>query len=439
MFCHLKKGVALCMALVMMGTSLSACSYEEEDLYQPVADQYEDDRGVLDGLPEKMVSSVIDGLGAGAKQVGTSVLSWAAKGILNSLGFNYGEDQTQAYVKQCLDKLNSLTDSISDIQSQLKNVEKLSTDNKYMQVFQYFQNRYDELKSVAESAYKTFAEMNWQSEDKPSVEELSQLCSDFADTLDKDYGALENELLQFGYALRGNTSTSSTTTKYSIMDTMQYFAESETPFRNQRYAIEDSILVPSMMLYDYGRQMVEWHLGYQLESYGVTNLYLAADGTIIGFTYQAPETGEKTEAGKETDSEQTEAVTYQCLLSHSGDLADYQADLQELKIENAPVADFTKTAGLKAYNLGVRFEQLEKQRLAIWDKYDSMPREESADKTNVLETLNNQTMSTDVKTVTCADFLSVSGGIPRGRPRTRGILISRSNLILFPAAVSRNS
>ena len=132
-------------------------------------------------------------------------------------------------------------------------------------------------------------------------------------------------------------------------------------------------------------------------------------------------------------------MTYRCLLSHSGDLADYQADLQELKIENAPVADFTKTAGLKAYNLGVRFEQLEKQRLAIWDKYDSMPREESADKTNVLETLNNQTMSTDVKTVTCADFLSVSGGIPRGRPRTRGILISRSNLILFPAAVSRNS
>ena len=127
-------------------------------------------------------------------------------------------------------------------------------------------------------------------------------------------------------------------------------------------------------------------------------LYLAADGTLIGFGYADPD-GDGT------------SVNYQCSLTgDSNFVSQYQTDLEKLGLQNAPYADFTRTAGLKAYNLAIRYEQQGKQKLKKKKKYAAMPHEETDEKTDVLETLNNTTFGTDVKTVTCAEFLSVSNG-----------------------------
>lgn len=250
------RGIALILSLTMLIPLFSGCNQDNETYYKTTADEYNDEREVLDNISNLMLQAVTSGVGAGAKEVGTSVASWVAKGILNALGFDYGQDQTLTYVKECLQKLDNITGSIEDIQGQLNDIEKLSVDNKYMQVFTYFQNRYDALLSDASTAYKTFFEMDRQSKGNPTSDNMEKLCADFANMLDTRYSDLESKVLQLGYALMGNTSAASATTKYSIMDTMTYFAESETPFRNQRYAIENSVLVPSMTLYDYGHQMV---------------------------------------------------------------------------------------------------------------------------------------------------------------------------------------
>ena len=89
-----------------------------------------------------------------------------------------------------------------------------------------------------------------------------------------------------------------------------------------------------------------------MESYGVVALYLAADGTLIGFGYADPD-GDGI------------SVNYQCSLTgDSNFVSQYQTDLEKLGLQNAPYADFTRTAGLKAYNLAIRYEQQGKQRIA---------------------------------------------------------------------------
>ncbi len=402
------RPIALLLSVITVMSVFIGCNGKSDnDYYEPVADVYDDDRGVIDSIGDKMEEAIVSVFQSGCKSAGTSIGTWAYKGILNALGFEYGKDYTLEYVKQCLEKLTEIENSIGDIKEELSEIKEISNDSKYSAVYEYYVSCYNNLCSDAKTAYKTFVELNKKSEDK-SIDEatLATKCEEFDSILSNQYPSLEKEVLTLGYSVLGNTSQSSKTTKYSIMDTMRYFAEEETPFRNQRYEIENSVIVPTMTLYDYGHQMIIWDLAYKLEDYGVTSIYTAADGTVIGFKY-IPK-------GKTTEEK------YQCSLSDISDFSSkYSSDLKELELNNAEFVDADDKLGITAYNLLVRYEELKQQKVSVWNKHDSMPHEKIKDNTNVLETLDNKEINTEVKTITCKDFLQPYNGVSGQRTSTK--------------------
>ncbi len=156
----MKKVISLLLCIVTVATlcfGLAACNNTETDEGTPVVfeDNAYDMANSGDSIGQKILDTALSGVGSGVtsgvSKVVSSVASWAAEGIIKSLGFDYyGED---SYKKEVLDRLEELNVSITKLEGKVDWLTKAYADQKYYDKYTAFNTAY---KALSASIYTPY-------------------------------------------------------------------------------------------------------------------------------------------------------------------------------------------------------------------------------------------------------------------------------------------
>lgn len=288
-----KRAITLILAVLMSLSSLtflSACSNEDEkpedESFTLEPDSYnmaDDEDSFLDKVLETAISGIGNGISSGVSGVVSDVATWAAEGIIKSMGFSYyGED---SYKQEVLNRMQNIESAIVSLEGKIDWLTASYSDNQYLNQYQSFVTAYNELASEASVPYSLLMTVERNIEEgteKDLNSDLDAICA-AVQGVSSTRSKLDTMVTSFGFSFIGSSTSVNKLQKYSIFNIAERFVASQTPYLENQSAKFDEIIADPYSTYYIGVSLVILDYSRRLNDCGVTEYWLDQDGNMIAY------------------------------------------------------------------------------------------------------------------------------------------------------------
>lgn len=389
------------LAVTASGILMYGCGSKQDDEtsddFVLEADSY-DMADQEESLYDKLLSTALSGIGSGISNgisgVVSDISTWAAEGIIKSMGFSYyGEN---SYKQEVLGRLQNIESGIVSLENKVDWLTSTYSDHQYLATYQDFVKDYKKISTTVAVPYSlllTSEENIKEGTEKNINSDLEAICSEI-EGVSTTRSKLDEEVTDFGNYFIGSATSVSKLQTYSIFNIAERFVSTQTPYIENQYRKYTEIIADPYSTYYIAVSLVVLDYTKTLNEYGITKYWLDEEGNMIA--YRVSE-GDKVYINCRASQKSAFADKYNSLIT---DVDLNECEAQTINNYNAKAY---MTAGYLA-NITKQYNAINKLFTEFIQKYTT-----SAENNYVNLTALGQKASLTVKTLAPSDFIEDDG------------------------------